>query len=356
MSKTEVKIDSEYQLFQHIDWYSNTDTVLHEGVERLELGSNFGNCIYEVHKFVKRIIESEDLAFEVSQHANGKFEVKKMKFASYFDLLNAFIEQGLTSKANVIGNHAQLFYDAIHALNLEWMQFTRPQFVYKDLICEADLFNTLISWIREKSRTKEFKKKLSAAEYNGVRNLKSAIDYFHGLMARYSDLLILRVDLSYREEVVPLLTVDSVKKDFQRLLNNRRSNNLFKHCVGYVAKLECGVKKGLHFHVIFFFNGQKRQNDDWLADEIGIYWKRDITDGRGLAFNCNRQKDKYRQYGIGMLHYLDEKKANIFRNIVLPYLTKFDGHMNAYYPNESRLFSKGCLPAKKSNAGRKRIC
>lgn len=347
--------DSESEMFESIDWFDNSHEEQHDGKTITILEENFGNCLFLIHRFSKSIQETDYEGFIRMRNKFGKTVLKEMKYATYFNLMNTFIAQYRMSKGSAPSEYVALFFEAIEALKLEDFGFDNPSFICCQNISEADIFNSLISWIREKARTKEFKKKVAAREYNYVRNFRSSSRLFDALRKKHADLLIIRIDLSYREEIAKDLCIKVAKNDIKRLFNNRRTNKIFKFNVGYLAKLEYKPKKGLHFHVVFFFNGAKRQNHAWLADEIGKYWRDCVTKGRGIFHNCNKGMSKYKQCGIGEFHYSDENKANIFKNRVIKYVTKPDDYIRHVFGNEERLFFKGVAPKNKSNSGRHRL-
>ena len=90
--------------------------------------------------------------------------------------------------------------------------------------------------------------------------------------------------------------------DFQQFKNNwRGKSTLFANLKGYIWKLEWGPGKGIHYHLIFFFDGSQVLKDAYLAQQIGKYWTEVITKGSGLYWNCNASKDQYRELGIGVI-------------------------------------------------------
>ena len=56
-------------------------------------------------------------------------------------------------------------------------------------------------------------------------------------------------------------------------------DQLFDNYITYVAKLEYGVDRRWHYHVVFFYDGQKVKNDYLLAQALGEYWVGTITRG-----------------------------------------------------------------------------
>jgi hypothetical protein len=184
----------------------------------------------------------------------------------------------------------------------------------------------------------------------GNLNYQSMNSYIDNLFVRHGRLLVLRIDLSYQQNIN--CNGLQAKEDFELLINTMHSNNVFNHLCGYAWKLEYGVSKGFHYHVILFFDGSKVRQDISRAKMIGEYWANNITQGKGLYYNCNLEKDKYDYCGIGMINHYDEEMIENLKNKVAWYLTKPDDYMQSIDIGET--FGIGGIKWKSSNAGRPR--
>jgi len=191
------------------------------------------------------------------------------------------------------------------------------------------------------------------------KRLDSTKKYIDALQDKYSKLNVVRVDLSYKKPFSDDITLDDANNHFNRMLNNRRSKpSIFDNQVGYICKKEYTKDKGMHFHTIFFYDGQKIKNDTNKAIAIGKYWKEDITDKKGSYHNCNiKAKKKYgNKNGVGMLEHKDiEKRKNL--DIAVNYLCKDDGKQDIAPVKSNmndRAFARGRMPSPKSNMGRPR--
>jgi Inovirus Gp2 len=142
-------------------------------------------------------------------------------------------------------------------------------------------------------------------------------------------------------------------KHFQ---NNRRHNKLFDHMVGHIWALEYGVKKGYHYHLIFFLRGSEAQKDWYFSNQIGKYWEEQITQGRGNFHNCNANKQKYLHLGIGMIDATRPEDAELRVNLrnVVNYLTKNEQILMLKLGAKDKAFGKGRTPEANSNRGRPR--
>jgi hypothetical protein len=215
-------------------------------------------------------------------------------------------------------------------------------------------FNDLVDRIRIGVKSPEFLKARRRRVENSKRQYASCANYVARLFQRHSRLLVVRIDFSYADglmarDFVAQKSFEEAKADMQRFLNNRRSNSLFEHLVGYIAKLERGRTKGYHFHTFFFFDGSKVQKDEYIADQMGAYWKK-VAGEHAVYFNCNRNKiARYRRLGIGMIDHSDlEKRRNLL--LALAYVTKVE---QLYRHEGERLLQKGEVRAV-TRAGRPR--
>lgn len=145
-------------------------------------------------------------------------------------------------------------------------------------------------------------------------------EYIDTLFSKYSKLMIVRVDLSYRDPIGRSKTLDEALDDFTHFRNCERKNpDTSNGRVGWIRLLEYGVEKGFHFHYIAFYDGQKHHKDVWKAKTIGQYWI-DRTNGFGDYWNCNAED--YKQKSIGMVNRNDLWKIEHLKLVVVDYLTK----------------------------------
>jgi len=184
-------------------------------------------------------------------------------------------------------------------------------------------------------------------------------EYVDALQERYSKLCVVRVDLycNKNEDKVADVSLDVANSDFNRMMNNRRNKqSIFKDNVGYICKKEDTPDRGVHFHTIFFYDGQRVMQDVHKAKQIGEYWSKEIRKGNGHFNNCNLNADrKYgKDNGIGILEYTDkDKRKNLDKAI--GYVCK-DGQKidDTTDLKKNRSIVRGTMPKKKSTKGRPR--
>ena len=106
----------------------------------------------------------------------------------------------------------------------------------------------------------------------------------HGLIDTlfndYSKLLVIRLDFYIQKDSEEDEQYDYMNEAFDRLRNNRRSNRLFEHYITYAARLEYGTSRKWHYHVLFFFDGQRVRDDYGLAKAIGASRRRAYRQGQ----------------------------------------------------------------------------
>lgn len=189
---------------------------------------------------------------------------------------------------------------------------------------------------------------------NSSYRLDSTKKYIDDLSSIHSKLNIIRVDLGYDKEHSQMLTLDDANRDMNRMFNNMRSKpTVFADKVGHIVKREYTPNRGVHFHSIIIYDGQKVREGITKAEQIGDYWKEQITEGKGTFHNCNR--NKYKSNGIGMLDYKDTDKRKILDEEVLPYLCKDEQTIESIKSNKKeRAFTRGIAPKQKDSRGRPR--
>ena len=220
------------------------------------------------------------------------------------------------------------------------------------------VLNRFVDAVREWISSGAFKREMSAHVRAANKNYSGLLSYIDSLFARYSRLLVLRVAFSYGKGrlAVEACSRLSDRLDALRIVTKQISqhrieliDHLKNKCpelgmVGYVWKLEYGREKGHHYHMMFFLDGAKVRQDIVIAKLIGEYWNNVITQGKGVYYNCNGNKAKYRHCGVGMIHYSEAEKLRSLKEMAAIYLTKADRYVSACMPGNKRTFGKGNSP------------
>lgn len=303
--------------------------------------------------WVRQLIKSEGDAFELYVDREGG---STLKFNAPGEILRKLVRMHVLSD-NQFGELYKFepYIDLVvrqiaDAGLLHTYLSQRRAVLYGDAKEQLTLFNGCVNRIRQEAKSKQFQSTLKNYQRSGNKNYKELMEYVDALFDRYSRLLVLRVDLGYRKEFSKT-TLAEAKQDREHLFQNTRSNKLFGDMVGHIWKLEHGPDKGFHYHMMFFFDGAKVREDGTLAKLIGEYWKTTITKGRGLYYNCNADKSRYKSCGIGMVDHRDILIRDGLGKAVL-YLTKIDLYMKLQ--TVGRGMGKGLFPEPKDSRGRPR--
>lgn len=224
----------------------------------------------------------------------------------------------------------------------------------------VEALNKFVDAMRIEGRNSNFKTKISNFTRNANERYQELQRYIKALFDRYSRLLVLRIDFGYKKEsgwpngTATNISYGEFKKHRAKLVRSLPTGLPPDSLRGYAWKLENGLEKGYHIHVLIFLDGSKVQEDVTIARIIGERWNNEITEGKGLYFNCNAKKSGYRSCGIGMVSHWDAAMLEGLRKAAL-YMTKPDFYIRMVTPDGGRTFGKGIMPEPKtSNRGRPR--
>ncbi len=218
--------------------------------------------------------------------------------------------------------------------------------------------NQFVDAVRHGSKQESFIKNTQHHVRNSNKNQTSLNKFIGRLFDHRSRLLVIRVDLEYGREYglgsgspISWEETDMHRKAF---LNDLRNDICKKSFVGYVWKLEYGLKNSFHYHFLIFLDAAIVRQDVRIAQRIGEHWKNKVTGGKGRYWNCNAGKNSYRNCGIGVIPHNDPVlRKNLDK--AASYLIKADYFIRSAIPPKRRVFGKGStLPKVKSNRGRPR--
>lgn len=218
--------------------------------------------------------------------------------------------------------------------------------------------NEFVSAIREDVNSEWFLTQTRKCKRVALKNWRSFERYTNSLFSRYARLLIVRIDLFYRKYELQTsergkISREQVVKDRDRYFRGMGGNPLYKHLIGYAWKLEYGLEKGYHYHCFLFFDGSKVRKDVTLARMAGEDWIM-ITQGKGVYWNCNAHKSRYRELGIGMIAH-DDMAGRSGLNKAIAYVTKPDYCLCLQKQDIGRNFARGVIrPIAEKRLGRRR--
>jgi Inovirus Gp2 len=204
--------------------------------------------------------------------------------------------------------------------NQDW----HNHFPYVDLVRELEEIQQLLD------------KQNSARDRLRNANFATSCNLVNEAFAISSKVLAIRIDLGYargtssclignisNHQDKPIFNIDKFLSHlsiFLGVMNKSYGNSR----LAYILKIEYGISKGYHAHILLLLNGQKHQKDISIAHKLGKSWAKDITQGLGVYWNCNANKLRYRKDAIGMINRTDEQKKEYLKKYVLTYLVKHD--------------------------------
>lgn len=170
-------------------------------------------------------------------------------------------------------------------------------------------------------------------------NYSSACDVMYRAFSNSSKVLVIRVDVGFSKGAClplfndrgkqigdhPMVTIKDFKNHINSFLKLIGSDDLLgRDLMEYIVKIEYGIAKGLHAHVLLLVNGHKRQQDITIAKIIGDAWVKLVGSDIGVYWNCNARKKDYSQLGLGMVCRTDAEVIEVIKSKILRYLVKYD--------------------------------
>lgn len=322
------------------------------------LGKVYASYLCTLERFVDAVISDDEIPFvKCTRDGQARYDLSHLAH-QFFARVPSFIEVvGKLSPRFRYSEYVDVFLEICQTMKLlgqqfDWKNpFCSPYLTYPQLgeKSAAEIFNELVVRIRSKCREGGFRRKMLARrrELDALANDYCA--YVDSLFTTCARLLVIRVDLYYLKEVADSISLRDAMADFNHLIANKRGNRLFRALKGYIAKLEYGVEKGLHFHVIFFFDGSKRntQKHSELAKMIGEYWAHTVTGGSGDYWNCNAKLESFERRGIagiGVIEWDDQRRRTNLRERVVRYLCKSDQFVRPRLDSAIRRIRRGNWP------------
>ena len=195
--------------------------------------------------------------------------------------------------------------------------------------------------------------------YQESQNKNKLGCYINNLIGHYSRLLFIRIDLKYAKETSHHVTIEDFNyhmSKFRELIGkakNCKPKSCFEHLQGNVWVIELGGEEGgLHCHLLLMYDGSERQNDWYIAKEVGEKWK-EVTAGLGeyYSYHDKERKQQYKQHdklGIGMIHQNNpiEVENALASALYLTKPSKNEQQLKLWLPN-MRTFGHGIYRTKK---------
>jgi len=263
-----------------------------------------------IQDFVDQCLTTEGLPFDMVDVDGTLHFISNQSLADYW----LKIREYLRAYSNQLFYHpmAQLFFDAANAVG--WLE--HPPLDIQDAAFDVHehvlKFNAMVQHIQQQGQASTFKERMRLYDVNRDRQELRAKTLIDGLFQRYSRLLVLRIDFGMGANY----DTRNIMTDFNQFKRRWNSTASLHAIVGYIAKLQFGEEKGYHLHALILLNGSESKKDVFLAQKLGDLWI-EVTQDRGVYFNCNAEN--YKNRGIGMIAHGNAVQCDMLKHIVLRY-------------------------------------
>lgn len=277
----------------------------------------------------------------------------------YSSLLPHLLDIVLTARLDEFYQRSlrcKIVQEAMEELGVQYVNFKRPTRRFSPRFLNWEIENEFIKLIWQKTQTTSYKERLRFSRMRAEKNYASGEKFIDDAFSIYSKLLVVRLDLGFKKAIRGNLSLEDVRGYFKKFLNlkrSKKSKDVFEHSIGYIRKLEHKPRKGHHYHLMMFFNGQQVKDDYYHASELGKFWVETITDGIGVFHNCNANKFGYRRCGIGLIEHTETTKRAVLTKLAMGYLAKSD-ELCKPAADKIRRFQRSLVKPRKSPAGRPR--
>lgn len=307
--------------------------------------------------FVEDAARCSETPFVLKMDAFGQSAYDLTDLAArYFRRVPDFIKVvGMLSDRYRYGEHLDMFSDACRELGIVGCQY-----IWEDIWCSplrmnpcgrtgGELFNALVEIIRRDWVSKGYKERHRRRVREANALSREYQRYADEWFDKQALIVFMRVDLYYKKNIASEISLDDVINDLNHLCANFRCNRIFRGLRGYIAKIEFGLGKSFHIHMIFMFDTASKQarNHVFHAQKIGEYWVKTITKGRGEYWNCNRNLPQFEalgRCGVGPIHVTDMARRSNLSNYVVNYLCKPDQFIRPKMARGVRLMRRGLWP------------
>lgn len=284
--------DLDRRLRQQV--YSDFDeSIFEHGQEAIRPNQRkyYAWLLAELALFVEAAAAEEEVPFVPKIESTGELGYDSTRLVDrYFRRIPEFIRiVTMLSDRYSYSEHIDLFIEACDGLGLNDTTMIREDTWHPALPLRsngmkgAEAFNAIVAILRrdwtEKGYKTRFRRRVRESRERS-KQYQAHVDAWFGELAT---IIVLRVDLYYKKEHWDEITLDDVTVDLDHLYANFRCNKIFKGRRGYIAKIEYGLGKGFHVHMIFLYDTEHKQaiRHVFLAKQIGEYWVNTITKGRG---------------------------------------------------------------------------
>ncbi|WP_434661456.1 hypothetical protein P5W99_00695 [Paraburkholderia sp. A3BS-1L] len=375
-----------------IDSYKTLHFDLKDGKVKSSYGPSDGSIASGVHQItecVKGIIQSKRNLFHLKdvevdrrlRPPTSRLEMNKLG-ECFLKCLQMDLDRVLDTYPSIgqFNRYFDLFYKAVtreihlangsapfvEVANDEWLDSADWKVSGTDrLIQYVQPLNDVVDEIRRNGNSQAFRDWIEKLARQPASNRDALWSLVLACLNVNHHLSVLRFDLGYAKyycdaefsggHAITYEDVRSHREALRRFLKRDLSKMLPAGAckgMGFAIKLEFGLDKTFHFHVIVILNGDVVCRHAAITEMICHYWNETITRGMGGSYNCFRSS--YKKKGIGSVRYGDDKLGNLEEEVV-PYVTKADFYFDMVKRDGHRSFWKSQPPKfEAKRRGRKR--
>jgi hypothetical protein len=201
--------------------------------------------------------------------------------------------------------------------------------------------------LRERLLSPACRQIINQQQSKANRSYRSMCEYVDALFAKQARQVVIRVDVGYGEDTH--ITLEQFESDLERLYDHTRTKPIFAHLNGFICKIEYGVSKKLHAHLLLFFDSSKRDGyGAWnIAQSICDHWCNHVASAEATFRNVHNDAKKYKELGrlgIGIVHVSDTAMMNILKNYVVGYLCARKQYIKPKNRPNMKLLRRGNMP------------
>jgi len=331
----------------------------HKGSEDFHLEQSLILEVRNIERLMQMVGSSEELLFYFIPLKEGAVVCRKLGRSLYALLRRGVVTITHTLPYHEMNPYVEVYFKHVDKLS-SFCEFW-PIDAMRGEVAESFVLaaNDLVSELRCELSSADFKSILKRFKRASLKRTKGLEHYIDDLFKKHARMLVLRIDLSYEGGYLSGRhdfgsDISAVKRHWSKMQTDLHTGKPVSGLLGFACKLEYGHMKGFHFHLLLFYSGSEHRQDGGLARMIGEHWRNSVTDGRGRFYNCNANKQRYKNVGIGMISYDQSDRIEALKNKVAAYLTKID-YWVRLCPSVGRSFSKGNSPKlSETKRGRKR--
>ncbi len=181
------------------------------------------------------------------------------------------------------------------------------------------------------------KRQSKAADNKRLKNFKRALVIVDAAHQYGTQTLVIHLCLEYltgatlpllnmKDEIIvpePKVNLDVFRSHLAAFLRQLDKKVLKLDLRGYLLKLEYGLQKGHHAHLLLFVKEANHKDEMSLIQLLSDLWIAQITQSDGHAWSFNTNTGHSYKAATGLLHQKDEKKI-LQMEIFLKYLIKYN--------------------------------